>query len=70
MATAEQLSEYLVQCCTMGDPHTLQQVKSQYPETDFNMITEGGVTLLMHIIIGAGMHSDCIVGVFKIMILL
>lgn len=54
MASAEQLSELLVHYCTVGDPHTLRQVKAEYPEVDFNMTTEGGVTLLMHTIIGAG----------------
>ena len=54
MASAEQLSELLVRCCTVGDPNTLRQVRAEYPEADFNMTTEGGVTLLMHTIIGAG----------------
>ena len=56
MADAKQLSEWLVHCCSMGDPHTLRQVRMEYPEADFNMTTEGGVTLLMHTIIGAGMY--------------
>jgi hypothetical protein len=55
MASAEQLLELLVHCCTMGDPDTLRQVRTEYPEADFNITTEGGVTLLMHTIIGAGM---------------
>ena len=54
MATEEQLSELLVQCCSLGDPQTLQQVVNEYPNADFNMTTEGGVTLLMHAVIGAG----------------
>ena len=56
MAGAEQLSELLVHCCSMGDPHTLRQIRTEYPEADFNMTTKGGVTLLMHTIIGAGMY--------------
>ena len=50
----EQLAEVLVQCCSLGDPHTLQQVVREYPDLDYNMATEGGVTLLMHTVIGAG----------------
>ena len=56
MATTEQLSEILVHCCTVGDHQTLRQVRTEYPEADLNMTTEGGVTLLMHTIIGAGMY--------------
>ena len=56
MATEEQLSEILVQCCSLGDPQTLQQVINEYPDIDYNMTTEGGVTLLMHTVIGAGEH--------------
>lgn len=59
MASAEQLSELLVHCCSMGDPHTLRQVRTEYPQADFNMTTEGGVTLLMHTIIGASMYKSC-----------
>ena len=56
MADAEQLSKMLVHCCSIGDPHTLREIRREYPEADFNMTTEGGVTLLMHTIIGAGMY--------------
>ena len=56
MSAEEQLAEMMVHCCTMGDPHTLQQVLSEYPEVDVNMTTEGGVTLLMHTVIGAGTY--------------
>ena len=50
----QQLLEVLLQCCDLGDPHTLQQVVREYPDIDYNITTEGGVTLLMHAIIGAG----------------
>ena len=57
MATSEQVSEILIQCCSLGDPQTLLWVVNEYPDTDFNMTTEGGVTLLMHTVIGAGIYG-------------
>lgn len=57
MSTNEQLLEILLQCCQLGDPVTLQQVVSQYPDLDYNITTEGGVTLLMHTVIGAGIQE-------------
>ena len=43
-----------MEACHSGDVGTLQSLLTQHPELDINLTTEGGVTLLMHTIIGAG----------------
>ena len=53
MAT-QNLAEALVESCRSGDVQSLQALLTQYPGIDVNFTTEGGVTLLMHTIIGAG----------------
>ena len=47
----------LVEACSAGDAQTLQQlVAKQQPQgAGLDVSTEGGVTLLMHAIIGAGL---------------
>lgn len=52
--SAEEIADALVTSCNHGDVATLQQLLATYPDLDINYATEGGVTLLMHAIIGAG----------------
>ena len=59
--SAEEIAEALVSSCNHGDVATLQQLLSTYPDLDINYATEGGVTLLMHAIIGAGTRFCVIV---------
>ena len=56
----------LVQACTSGDVQALYEILSQQQSQEelalmVNLTTEGGVTLLMHTIIGAGRRHNCIV---------
>ena len=46
----------LVKACSSGDVQTLYYMLSQYTDPAYvvNLTSEGGVTLLMHTIIGAG----------------
>ena len=55
----------LVQACTSGDVQALYEILSQQQSQEelalmVNLTTEGGVTLLMHTIIGAGRRSNFI----------
>ncbi len=43
----------LVNACSLGDVQTLYELLSQHAGL-VNLASEGGVTLLMHTIIGAG----------------
>ena len=54
MSSSHPLVEGVVEACHCGDVGTLQTLLTQHPELDINLTTEGGVTLLMHTIIGAG----------------
>lgn len=54
MSSSHPLVEGVVEACHSGNVGTLQALLTQYPELDINLTTEGGVTLLMHTIIGAG----------------
>ena len=47
----------LVSACSSGDVQTLYQLLSQQADLTnlINLTSDGGVTLLMHTIIGAGM---------------
>ena len=54
MSSSHPLVEGVVEACHSGDVGTLQTLLTQHPELDINLTTEGGVTLLMHTIIGAG----------------
>ena len=48
-------SQQLVEVCRTGDTQSLQILMTQHPgQLDVNLASEGGVTLLMHAIIGAG----------------
>ncbi len=48
-------SQQLVEVCHTGDAQSLAALLTQNPgELDVNLSSEGGVTLLMHTIIGAG----------------
>ncbi len=46
----------MVNACSSGDVQTLYQLLSQHPDPTslINLASDGGVTLLMHAIIGAG----------------
>ena len=57
MSSLHPLVEGVADACHSGDVGTLQAMLTQYPELDINLSTEGGVTLLMHAIIGAGGRS-------------
>ena len=54
MSGGDDLAVGLVTACTQGDVSGLQTILSAYPDLDINYTIEGGVTLLMHTIIGAG----------------
>lgn len=54
MAEGGNLAEQVVTACQNGDAHTLQSLMSS--AVDLSMVTEDGVTLLMHVIIGAGIY--------------
>lgn len=54
MSSSHPLVEGVVEACHSGNVGTLQALLTQHPELDINLTTEGGVTLLMHTIIGAG----------------
>ena len=54
MAEEGSVEERLLLACQSGDAHTVQRLMSEVPGLDVGMATEGGVTLLMHAIIGAG----------------
>ena len=54
MSSSHPLVEGVVEACHSGNVGTLQALLTQHPELDINLATEGGVTLLMHTIIGAG----------------
>ena len=57
---AHQLAQSLVDVCNSGDARGLVALLDQNPGIDLNFTTEGGVTLLMHAIIGAGRkQSHC-----------
>ena len=51
---AGDVSTQLLAACQSGDAHALQSMMSSVAGVDLSMKTEGGVTLLMHTIIGAG----------------
>ena len=53
MAT-EDLAVALVEASRLGDVQTLEALLTEAQGSDINFTTEGGVTLLMHAIIGAG----------------
>ena len=60
MSSAHPLVEGVAGACHSGDVGTLQAILTQHPELDINLSTEGGATLLMHAIIGAGgMSHTC-----------
>ena len=46
----------VVNVCSSGDVQTLYELLSQHPGL-VNLASDGGVTLLMHTIIGAGMRG-------------
>ncbi len=49
------MASQLVELCHNGDAQSLAALLTQSPgEIDVNLASEGGVTLLMHAIIGAG----------------
>ena len=54
MAT-EDLATALVEASRLGDVQSLETLLIEAQGSDINFATEGGVTLLMHAIIGAGM---------------
>lgn len=62
----QQLSQILLQSCQLGDPETLQRVVREYPDLDYNVTTEDGVTLLMHTVIGAGKPKNNIVSTSRL----
>ena len=51
---AARAEERLVLACQAGDARAMQQLLTANLGLDVAMTTEGGVTLLMHTIIGAG----------------
>ena len=61
MASVQEVLQLVVHSCSMGDYQALQNLLFQHPDININMTTEGGATLLMHTIIGAGvciLHSS------------
>lgn len=48
------LEEVLADVCRRGDIATLQSILAKSPEADLNITTDGGLTLLMHALIGFG----------------
>ena len=48
------LEEVIVEMCRTGDAASLRSILAQSPQTDLNFNTDGGITLLMHAILGIG----------------
>lgn len=54
MENQNTLEEVIVERCRTGDAAALQSILLQSPQIDLNFITDGGVTLLMHALVGLG----------------
>ncbi len=57
MTTSPEVYSALVVACSQGDHVSLQSILNSYSDVDLNATTDGGVTLLMHAIIGAGNYT-------------
>lgn len=48
------LEEVLADICRRGDTAALRSILANSPEIDLNFTTDGGLTLLMHALVGFG----------------